>query len=190
MQVWLDMTDPEVTQYFQNRILNEYGSTMNGFSNHSDYQDLQFDFNQGWIFRKNVQRIVLPVPTYYADLDINFVYIIKFKVRKVNNWNQGGEWMRIFEYTTSAGSYYTRGHLFKYNYASPVTIRLDYPSLGGWDMCGYTISPGNELGESPEVALSMHVFRPPYYKTSTDFKQSCNLTSVSGTRRYTSGNTA
>lgn len=160
---------------------------MNGFTNHSDYQDLQFDFKQGWIFRKRVQRMVLPVLLYYPDLDINFVYIIKFKVRKVNIWMQGGEWMRIFDYTQGGGSY-TNGYLFKYNYASPVTVRLNYPGMGGWDMCGYTITPGNELGESAEVAVSMHVFRPPYYRTTTDFKQSCTLTTVSAVRRYTAGN--
>lgn len=187
MMVWLDMTDPEVTQYFQNRIMNEYGSTMNGFTNHSDYQDIQFDFNQGWIIRKNVQRLVLPTPIYYADMDINFVYIIKFKVRKVNHWSQGSENLRIFEYT-QGGGYYTLGYLFKYNYGSPVTIRLNYPGMGGWDMCGYAITPANELGESAEVAVSMHVFRPPYYRTSTEFRQSCTLTSVTGTRRYTAGN--
>ena len=182
------MTDPEVTQYFQNRILNEYGSTLNGFNNHSDWQDMQFDFKQGWIIRKNSQRMVLPVLTYYPDLDINYVYIIKFKLRKVNHWTQGGEWVRIYEYSVNTGGgYYSRAYLFKYNYASPVTVRLDHPGVGGWDMCGYSITPANELGESPEVAVSMHVFRPPYYRTTTDFKQSCTLTSVTAVRRYTAG---
>lgn len=187
VQIWLDMTDPEVTQLFQNRMTNEYGSTINGFTNHSDYQDLQFNFKQGWIFRKNVQQIIFPTIKYYPDLDINFVYIIKYKIRKVNQWNQGGEWLRVFEYTTGASSYYTRAHLFKYDYASPVRIRLDYPGQGAWDMCSYTISPANELGESVESALSMHVFRPPYYRQSSDHKQSCTLSTVSGVRRTSVG---
>ena len=169
-------------------MMNEYGTTINGYNNHSDFQDMQFDFNQGWIFRKQHQTLQFPNFTYYADMDINFQYILKIKMRKVNHWTSAGEWLRIFEYSTDAvGNYYTRAHLSKWNYGTPVRVRLDYPGLGAWDMCYYTITPANELGESPEVAVSMHVFRPPYYRTTTDFKQGCTLTAVSGTRRYTAG---
>lgn len=189
--MWADFTDPEVSQYFGNRMVNEYGSMINGLNNHSDYQDLQFDFNQGWIFRKNCQTMQIPVFTYYPDQDINFVYIIKFKMRKVNHWAQNGESMRIMQYTTNAaGSYYTRAYLRKWNYGSPVRVTLDYPGAGSWDICSYTISPANELGESAEVAFSIHAYRPPYYRTISDFKYSCTLTSVGGTNQRSAGNTA
>lgn len=187
----MDFTDAEVSQYFENRMTNEYGSSMNGYNNHSDYQDLQFDFNQGWIFRKRVQRMVMPKLTYYPDQDINFVYMIKIKMRKVNHWSQNADEMRIMEYSTNtAGAYYTRARLDKWNYGSPVRVRLTYPGAGDWDICYWTITPANELGESPEVAFSIHAYRPPYYRTNSDFKYSCTLTAVGNTYRRTNGNTA
>lgn len=191
IQLWLDFTDPEVTQYFQNRIMNEYGPAMNGFTNHSDYQDLQFDFNQGWIFRKRVQTMQLPTFTYYADQDINFIYMLKLKMRKINHWAQGTDEMRIFEYTTNiaTNAFYTRATLIKWNYGSPVRVRLTYPGAGVWDLCYWTITPANELGESVEVGWSIHVYRPPYYRTTSDYKFSCTLATVSATSRRTAGNT-
>jgi hypothetical protein len=187
----MDFTDPEVSQYFQNRMINEYGSTMNGYNNHSDYQDLQFDFNQGWIFRKRVQRMVFPSITYYPDQDINFVYMIKLKMRKINHWAQDADDMRIFQYSISTGgASYTNARLDKWNYGSPVRVRLGYPGAGTWDICSWTITPANELGESAEVGFTIHAYRPPYYRSNTDFKYSCTLGTVTGTNRRTSGNTA
>jgi hypothetical protein len=191
IQLWLDFTDPEVSQYFQNRMLNEYGPAMNGFTNHSDYQDLQFNFNQGWIMRKRVQRMVIPTFQYYEDQDINFSYMLKLKIRKVNHWAQGSDEMRIFQYDiNTSGGYYTRALLDKWDYGSPVRVRLDYPGTGTWWICSWTITPANELGESAEVGLYIHAYRPPYYRTTSDFRYGCTLNTVTAVNRRTAGNTA
>lgn len=52
VNLWLDFTDPEVSQLFTNKMQSGYPFVINGMNNHSDFQDMQFNFNQGWIFRK------------------------------------------------------------------------------------------------------------------------------------------
>ena len=64
MLYWLDFTDPQVTQYFANRVNSGFGATINGRDNHTDFQDLHFNLVQGFVIRKANQMMIFPVFTY------------------------------------------------------------------------------------------------------------------------------
>ena len=192
---WLDFTDPEVSQFFENRVSTGYPFAINGFSNHSDFQDMQFNFNQGWIFRKSLQMFQIPVFKQYQDMDMNFIYVYKHKMRKVNHWASSGEWLMIMNYgyfnnfaAQTGWNSRTRVFLRKYDYGSPVRVYQEFPGQGGWDICSYTITPANELGESVETSFTVHILQTPYFRSASEYRYSCSLSQVQGTRSYTTGN--
>lgn len=133
----------------------------------------------------------LPVFKQYQDLDMNFIYIYKHKMRRVNHWTQNGEWMRIMDYGSYSGATWnsrTRAFLAKRDFGSPVRVRLTFPGDGTQEVCSYTISPTNEFGESVESSFTIHVMQPPYFRTSSEYRLSCSLSDVGSSRKYSSNN--
>jgi hypothetical protein len=185
---WLDFTDPEVSQVFKNRANNSYVDAVNGFSNHSDFQDLQFNFVQGFIMRKGGQMITIPRFTFYEDMDVNFVYILKIKMRKVNHWAAGGEDFKLLEYVSNTtGNVWMYARMNKFDYGTPVRQRMSFPGWGWNELCYMTISPANELGESAEQAFHLHALRPNYFRSATEFKYTCQLDYPTWTRKNSAG---
>lgn len=162
---------------------------MNGYNNHSDFQDIHFDFNQGWIVRKPVQYIQYGAVPWYEDLGVNHGFTMKIKFRKVNHWNAGSDDFRAYEYGPKAnqGTYFARARFNKWNYAANTRLLYEFPGQGGWWMCAWGITPSNELGESVETAFQVHNLRPEWYRTRSEYRMTCGLTQVTTTRQYSTG---
>lgn len=192
---WLDFTDPEVTQYFINRANGTAGPTINGYTNHSDFQDLHFDFKQGWIVRKPLQYMQFGNIPFYTDIDMNHAYIFKMKFRKINHWTAGGEDFRVYEF----GRAYSAGppavaattvgyaNINKWDYGTNVRLYSTFPGQGGSWICTYGITPANELGESVETAFVVHVYRPQWLRNRFEYRYTCSLAQVTSIRTYNVG---
>ncbi len=140
--------------------------------------------------RKAQMTMQLPTFTYYEDMGMNFVYVFKHKLRKINHWASGGEYLRVLAYGYYTGATFnTRTDMYfrKYDYGSPVRGFQNFPGQGGWDICAWTITPANELGESVESSYTVHVLQSPFMRTQTEYRLSCSLSQVTGTRQYSSG---
>lgn len=132
----------------------------------------------------------IPDFTYYEDMGMNWIYVFKMKFRKVNHWNSAGEAQRILSYGYYSGATWNaRTEMFfrKYDYGSPVRGYQTFPGQGGWDICWWTITPANELGESVETSYTVHALQSPHMRTQIEYRLSCSLSQVTGTRQYSAG---
>lgn len=186
IEYWLDFQDPMYSQYFKNRANTSYTAAINGYSNHSDFQDIQFDFKDGWVNRKNMLLIQFPQFTWNEDMDINNIWYFKMKFRHVNHWSQQGERFKFYDYGNPASPYFSV-YIYKWDYGTPVRVRTVFPGQGDWDTCYYTISPANELGESVETAYGQAVFRPTYSRTQINYRYTCSITGLGSSRTLSAG---
>lgn len=160
---------------------------INGYNNHSDFQDIHFNFNQGWILRKPHQFITIPTFTWYESLDVTYIYIIKWKGRKVNHWTKDGEYMLLMDHRNTAGTRSARYQIWKWAYGQDYVGLFEVTNWGSWWTCTFTFNQANQLGETPETAWSYHSSRPSHYRTRLDFRYSCNLSPLTNWNSGTIG---
>ena len=186
IEYWLDFRDPMYSQYFKNRANTSYTAAINGYSNHSDFQDIQFDFKDGWVNRKNMMLIQFPQFTWNEDMDVNNIWYFKMKFRHVNHWSQQGERFKFYDYGNPASPYFSV-YIYKWDYGTPVRVRTVFPGQGDWDTCYYTISPANEIGESVETAYGQSVFRPTYSRSQISYRFTCSISGLGSSRTISTG---